>query len=228
MAPRKLSRDSLKKEKIADDKFLDKQKKKKKERRQAKKATLDGLISRPEQPRGLIMLGKRKREVTVASRKRAVTVKDESTLDTSAQDAQERLRKYFESRFEPLELPGSRSVAVLDGSSNASDTDDSDQGEWDGIEEEDSGEDEDSNGPAPEVVDYSKTPKLRTELVDKATVKKFMVSALPSLFFSNNDSQKHWTDPLDRAQNRRPSSPTLPSRQRRRRREKVEKKLPMT
>lgn len=125
------------------------------------------------------MLGKRKREVTVASRKRAVAVKDESTLDTAAQ---ERLRKYFESRFEPLELPSSRSGAVLDGSSNASDTDDSDQGEWDGIEEEDSGEDEDSNGPEPEVVDYSKPLKLRTELVDKAAVKKFMVSALLSPF----------------------------------------------
>lgn len=173
------------------------------------------------------MLGKRKREVTVASRKQAAAVKDESTLDTSAQDAQERLRKYFESRFEPLELPGSRSGATLDGSSNVYNTDDSDQGEWDGIEEEDSSEDEDSNGPVPEVVDYSKTPKLRTELVDKATVKKFMVSALLSLP-PPNDGQKHWIDPLDRAQNRHPSSPTLPSRQRRRRREKVEKKLPMT
>ncbi|DAA79335.1 TPA_exp: Uncharacterized protein A8136_0108 [Trichophyton benhamiae CBS 112371] len=133
------------------------------------------------------MLGKRKREVTVASRKQAAAVKDESTLDTSAQDAQERLRKYFESRFEPLELPGSRSGATLDGSSNVYNTDDSDQGEWDGIEEEDSSEDEDSNGPVPEVVDYSKTPKLRTELVDKATVKKFMSSKPPSLL---SDSTK--------------------------------------
>ncbi|EFR00700.1 hypothetical protein MGYG_03705 [Nannizzia gypsea CBS 118893] len=127
------------------------------------------------------MLGKRKREVTVASRRRAAAVKDDSTRDTSTEDAQERLQKYFESRFEPLELPGSSSGAVLDGSSNASNTDDSDQGEWDGIEEEDSGEDEESSGPPPEVVDYSTAPKERTEVADKATIKKFMSSKPPSL-----------------------------------------------
>lgn len=125
------------------------------------------------------MLGKRKRDVTVASRDRAAVDKDESTHDISSQDAQERLRKYFESRFEPLDLPVSNPGGVQDGSSDAPDTDISDEDDWDGIED---GEEEEDCEPAPEVVDYSTAPIQRTEVIDKATARKYMVSYAP---FSN-------------------------------------------
>ncbi|EEQ34084.1 conserved hypothetical protein [Microsporum canis CBS 113480] len=117
------------------------------------------------------MLGKRKRDVTVASRDRAAVDKDKSTHDISSQDAQERLRKYFESRFEPLDLPVSNPGGVQDGSSDAPDTDISDEDDWDGIED---GEKEEDCEPAPEVVDYSTAPIQRTEVIDKATARKYM------------------------------------------------------
>ncbi|KAK2823877.1 hypothetical protein FQN49_007530 [Arthroderma sp. PD_2] len=132
------------------------------------------------------MLGKRKREVTVASRGRVEADKDESTRDTSAQDAQERLRKYFESRFEPLDLPVSNPGVAPDESGDTDDTDISEEGDWDGIEDED----EEDSEPEPEVVDYSSAPKQRTEVIDKATLKKFMSAKPPPLSDSTKPSTR--------------------------------------
>ncbi|KAM5444646.1 pre-rRNA processing and 40S ribosomal subunit assembly [Microsporum ferrugineum] len=136
------------------------------------------------------MLGKRKRDVTVASRDRATVDKDESTHDISSQDAQERLRKYFESRFEPLDLPVSNPGGVQDGSSDAPDTDISDEDDWDGIED---GEEEEDCEPAPEVVDYSTAPIQRTEVIDKATARKYMSSKPPSLLSDSTKPTKKQT-----------------------------------
>ncbi|KAF3482437.1 uncharacterized protein GIQ15_05196 [Arthroderma uncinatum] len=145
------------------------------------------------------MLGKRKREVTVASRGRVEVDESETTRDTSAQDAQERLRKYFESRFEPLDLPGPNPGAASDVSGGTDDTDVSEEADWGGIEDdeeeedEDEDEDDDEDGdsePAPEVVDYSTTPKHKMEIVDKAALRKFMSAKPPSLSDSTKPLRK--------------------------------------
>ena len=116
------------------------------------------------------MLGKRKREVAVVSRetKRSVSASPPS----APVDAQDLLRQYFESRFEPIEQPKPVKESESENSS-AADTEDEEGSDWSGISD---GEEETAE---PEVVDYtnSKFDKLNEDDddIEKIFRKEFMV-----------------------------------------------------
>lgn len=119
-----------------------------------------------------MMLGKRKREVAVVSRetKRSVS----ASPPPAPVDAQELLRKYFESRFEPIEEPTpTKEPGAEDSSAPA--TEDEDGSDWDGISDDD--EDEDDDTEEPEVVDHtiSNRDTLEDDEIDKLSRKEFMV-----------------------------------------------------
>ncbi|PGH23429.1 hypothetical protein AJ80_02539 [Polytolypa hystricis UAMH7299] len=116
------------------------------------------------------MLGKRKRDSTVAQREKR---KEESDTIASANSrAQELLRKYFESKFQPLE-PLSQPASAAQEASDTSSTDSDGETDWDGISEGSEGEQ------APEVVDHSGS-KPSDDLADKQAHKQFMSAKPPS------------------------------------------------
>lgn len=126
----------------------------------------------------LIMIGKRKRETTVASRSRK-TDDSPSPPPAAADNAQDIFRKYFESQFEPLDLPPPRPTEGL-SSEDEGDEDDSDvsesEEEWGGASDEDD-EGEDGNVEVVEYKDTRMTPDLK---MDKKARKAFMVCTLLS------------------------------------------------
>lgn len=130
------------------------------------------------------MVGKRKRETTVVSRGTS-DAKDKATAVRKPQDAQEALRKYFESQFEPIEP-----LRLANGADSDSETLDSsghdDSEEEDDDEEENSGwdgiSDEESEDTGPEVVDHSIRAQAK-ELTDKEARKSFMVRFFSFFFF---------------------------------------------
>jgi hypothetical protein len=113
------------------------------------------------------MLGKRKREIAVVSRgteKAGSASPPPVTID----DAQELLRRHFESRFEPLDLPLSTGRSASQSPSESSESGE-DNSDWDGLSDgsEDSG---------PEVVEHADSFKPSKEVMDKLVRKEFMVS----------------------------------------------------
>ncbi|KAI9368766.1 hypothetical protein BJX61DRAFT_199524 [Aspergillus egyptiacus] len=122
------------------------------------------------------MVGKRKRDTAVVSRPKKEESSDDESPAVSELSAQERLRKFFESQFEPLQVQ--KTATTQRESDDDSDDDSSVHSEsesaWSGID----GESED-NAPV-EVVEYS-TPSVKAnDLVDKRARKAFMTAKPPS------------------------------------------------
>lgn len=117
-----------------------------------------------------MLLGKRKREVAVVSRetKRSVS----ASPPPAPVDAQDLLRQYFESQFEPIEQPKPTQESESEDSS-APDTEDEEGSDWDGIS------DGDGKPAEPEVVDHTNSNCERLneddDEIEKIFRKEFMV-----------------------------------------------------
>lgn len=119
------------------------------------------------------MIGKRKRDTSVVSR--SVTTEtetedqDTSTPTTPTDTSHDLFRKFFESQFEPLDVPGgqvSREPEPDKDDEGKEEEEESEAGsEWDGL----SGEEE------VEVVEHQKPPSKKGDLLDKKSRKAFMV-----------------------------------------------------
>ncbi|KAK2742428.1 hypothetical protein FQN55_007866 [Onygenales sp. PD_40] len=124
------------------------------------------------------MLGKRKREVAVVTRE---TEKDDSEQITP-DEAQEILRRHFESRFAPLDIPKKRIIAVEEEEeeeeeediSDAGSTGDEDGEGWDGLSDGDESEQ------SAEVVEHTASWGTGMDIFDKQARKAFMTAKPPS------------------------------------------------
>lgn len=133
------------------------------------------------------MTGKRKRATAVVPRATAKEDEEEksTTPDTSYQDV---FRKFFESQFEPIDLPGGgvergRRSEEDSEEEGEEDSEESESGsDWDGM----SVEDEDDQV---EVVEYCDTRQKEKEILDKKARKAFMVCVL------SDTRPSHHTDP---------------------------------
>lgn len=122
------------------------------------------------------MVDKRKRDTAVVSR---VTPKEDEEEKSTTPDAsyQDVFRKFFESQFEPIDLPASRAKRgeESDDEGDEEEQEDSEESgsgsDWDGM----SMDDEDDQV---EVVEYCDKPKKDQEILDKKARKAFMVCAL--------------------------------------------------
>lgn len=117
------------------------------------------------------MVGKRKRDTSVVSRNTTADVKDVAPTATDA--SYDLLRKYFESQFQPLELPTSRAprdnTESIENDSK-DEQEDSDSGsEWNGVSD---GESEDNKV---EVVECKDSRVTTDDVLDKKARKAFMV-----------------------------------------------------
>lgn len=135
------------------------------------------------------MIGKRKRDVTVVSREEADSDSGSETPVSSAA-AHDVFRKFFESRFEPLE-PVQRPVRdEEDPTEKHSDEDEEDEledaselsseegseEEWNGISED--GEEDSGQKQAVEVVEFTDVRNPNEGILDKKMLKRFMVRCL--------------------------------------------------
>lgn len=135
------------------------------------------------------MIGKRKRETTVTSRKKAVlgTEAEDTTSnnDIEAYDKHHDLfRKYFEARFKPIEEEKREEVDIreAEGSSTGEESEGSQaESEWDGISEEEEEEDDEEQQPV-EVVAYDASQRRAEDELARAEFKTFMVQPLPLLY----------------------------------------------
>jgi hypothetical protein len=117
------------------------------------------------------MTGKRKRDTSVVSRSNNSDDACPSPPST-ADNAQDVFRKYFEAQFAPLDLPAARP-----GGSNSEDEEEEDDDsaasemdeQWDGVSEDESDED------VVEVVEHTDT-RATDDRMDKKAFKAFMVS----------------------------------------------------
>lgn len=119
------------------------------------------------------MPGKRKRDTTVVSR--TVEEEDREPSPDVADSSHDIFRRYFESRFEPLEpIPvknsqSSQSTTAINEDEDEDENEDTDS-EWDGISEEN------DDSPQVEVVEHMDTRNMTDNmLVDKKSRKAFMV-----------------------------------------------------
>ncbi|KAK2742330.1 hypothetical protein FQN57_005418 [Myotisia sp. PD_48] len=131
-----------------------------------------------------MMLGKRKRETTVVSREKPKPKSNHANSDRTSQQAQEALRKYFESRFQPLEGVISSPGNAID-STKEDTADNTDESGWSGIDEdEEEEEDDDTDTEAsPIIVDYSASASATStidDIIDKSLAKSFMSTKPPS------------------------------------------------
>ncbi|KAL4807821.1 hypothetical protein BDV18DRAFT_108799 [Aspergillus unguis] len=156
------------------------------------------------------MVGKRKRETVVASRtkskkseKREEPASDRSASTANESSAQDRLRKFFEAQFQPLEVkssttqdePESESEEDGDHDGESGEESDSEAGsEWSGLDGEE-------NTPV-EVVEYSAPSRMGSDMMDKKARKAFMTAKPPSfsteLNPTTNSSKKAEDDEEDK------------------------------
>lgn len=126
------------------------------------------------------MIGKRKRDAAVISRT-STTADAEDAQSATTPDVEaphDIFRKFFESQFQPLELPAKRMQKDTAGSSG-DDDDDADsedeelgsQSEWNGVSDEDEG----SENNKVEVVECKDSRTTTDDVVDKKARKAFMV-----------------------------------------------------
>ncbi|GAD97912.1 hypothetical protein NFIA_036930 [Paecilomyces variotii No. 5] len=128
------------------------------------------------------MPGKRKREAAAVSRSDKVESSESRSENTTAGDAHDIFRRYFESQFEPLDLPPIKSARTAE--SEASESEEGDQeddgsdesgSEWDGIS------DAEGNGTQVEVVEYTSSHNNTSDEIDKKARKAFMNAKPPDL-----------------------------------------------
>lgn len=122
------------------------------------------------------MIGKRKRDTSVVSRSKTAQQEEDSTPTTPTtptDTSHDLFRKFFESQFEPLDVPGGKvsredSDKDEDEDQDEDDEEDSKAGsDWEGL----SGEEDDDGV---EVVEHRES-SLKDGLLDKKARKAFMV-----------------------------------------------------
>lgn len=121
------------------------------------------------------MIGKRKRDKSVVSRSMTTETEsqDTSTPTTPTEVSHDLFRKFFESQFEPLDVPGGQVSREPESDKDGDDQEESEESEagsdWGGF----SGEDEEGN--KVEVVEHQKPSSKIGGLLDKKIRKAFMV-----------------------------------------------------
>ena len=141
---------------------------------------------------GFAMVLKRKRDTSVVSRSKKSEETSPQRTDNAADNAHDLMRKYFESQFEPLDLP---SKSTNDSDSEELDDDDEDDDEdMSGLEEDDwDGMSEDEDSPQVEIIEH-KDAQRTDDKIDKKAYKAFMVSSqnfgiyLPGLTSSRKEN----------------------------------------
>lgn len=120
------------------------------------------------------MIGKRKRDTSVVSRSTTEGEQEKEALTptTPTEVSHDLFRKFFESQFEPLDLP--KVPGEPESGEENGDDDESEESEagseWDGFEGE-----EDNKGNKVEVVEHQGSSKKSDGLMDKKARKFFMV-----------------------------------------------------
>lgn len=129
------------------------------------------------------MIGKRKRETTVASRKKAelLETEPEKTSNNKQENHHDLFRQYFEARFKPIEQRvdiREADVDVEEEEEEGESVDSESESEWDGLSED---EEEEEEQPV-EVVAYDASQRREDDELARAEFKSFMVRAtlLPS------------------------------------------------
>lgn len=135
------------------------------------------------------MIGKRKRDTSVVSRSKATDEEEDSTPTTPTtptDTSHDLFRKFFESQFEPLEVPGDK---VSRDESDKDEEDDEDGEEDD--EESEAGSDWEGlpGDDGVEVVEHRES-SMKDGLLDKKARKAFMVCGNLVMFCVEDD----WTD----------------------------------
>ncbi|KAJ9299395.1 hypothetical protein DTO271G3_3017 [Paecilomyces variotii] len=129
------------------------------------------------------MPGKRKRETATVSRNDVAETAEARSEDTTAGDAHDIFRRYFESQFEPLDLQPVKSARTAESEASESEeeeqeddgSDEESGSEWDGIS------DAEGNGTKVEVVEYTSSHDSTSDAIDKKARKAFMNAKPPDL-----------------------------------------------
>ncbi|KAK2793860.1 hypothetical protein FQN50_009967 [Emmonsiellopsis sp. PD_5] len=117
------------------------------------------------------MLGKRKREVAVVTRE----IEKDDNEQITPDEAQEILRRHFESRFAPLDVPKKPIVAAAEEEEEEDLSDVGSTGEeWDGLSDGDESEQ------SAEVVEHTTSWGTGMDIFDKQARKAFMTAKPPS------------------------------------------------
>ncbi|OAX79999.1 hypothetical protein ACJ72_05676 [Emergomyces africanus] len=132
------------------------------------------------------MLGKRKRDVAVVTRR----THDEADSDlqspsSSADEAQDLLRKVFEARFGPVEALV-KPIAAKPEEPAAEEEDD----EWEGLSDEADNDSADEEHQSAEVVEHTTSWVSPKDILDKQERKTFMTSKPPSSSEAAKNSTK--------------------------------------
>ena len=121
------------------------------------------------------MVGKRKRDASVVSRSTKTEEQDTSTPTTPTDVSHDLFRKFFESQFEPLDVPGGQ-VSREPESEEEEDDDESEDSEadseWDGITGDEG---------KVEVVEHQDSSTRADGLLDKKARKAFMVCRIHAI-----------------------------------------------
>ncbi|KAL4980240.1 hypothetical protein BDW66DRAFT_147675 [Aspergillus desertorum] len=148
------------------------------------------------------MIGKRKRDIPEVL-KSTKAGRHEGEFSTTAESSvQDRLRKFFEAQFQPLEVKGPNTVQdEFDSESNDCEYDGDSPGDESASDSEWSGIEEEENTPV-EVVEYQAPSRHTGDLVDKKARKAFMTAKPPSfstdLNATTNRSKKAVNDEDDK------------------------------
>lgn len=153
-------------------------------------------INRRSQTARLKMIGKRKRDTSVVSRStKADEQEQETSTPTTPTDVSHDLfRKFFESQFEPLDVPG---IQVSRAPESEEDNDDGEseesevESEWDGITG-------DGDEGKVEVVEHQDSSTKTDGLLDKKARKSFMVCVYTQM----RQGKKWWTNGKNRCRTR--------------------------
>ncbi|OJD14093.1 hypothetical protein AJ78_05539 [Emergomyces pasteurianus Ep9510] len=137
------------------------------------------------------MLGKRKRDVAVVTRR----IHDEADSDlrnpssSPADEAQDLLRKVFEARFGPVEALVKPIVATPEEPSHSSSAEGEDD-EWEGLSDDGDNHNDDEEHQSAEVVEHTTSWVSPKDVLDRQAWKAFMTSKPPSSSEAAKNSTK--------------------------------------
>ncbi|KKZ59949.1 hypothetical protein EMCG_05240 [[Emmonsia] crescens] len=126
------------------------------------------------------MLGKRKRDVAVVTRQ--TCNEEDSDLQSpssSADEAQDILRKVFEARFGPVEALV-KPIATRPEETSHPSSSEEDGDEWEGLSDEADNDNDDDKHQSAEVVEHTTSWDSAKDILDKQARKTFMTSKPPS------------------------------------------------